>query len=188
MLRRLLGRALRGRSATENKLIWNHKSVAFAPVVIELRSPAFASMQQIPASHVGSATGGNLSPALEWTGLPAQTQELVLIVEDADAPLPFAFVHAIAVGISPQRTGLPIGALSSASHGLLSLGRNTFGGSTYIGPQPLTGHGPHRYSFQLIALNRQLHFDTPPNRSQLLKALDGAVIGRGRLDGIHERP
>ncbi len=188
MLSRLLGRVLRGRSATENKLIWNHRSVAFAPVVIELRSPAFASMQQIPVSHVGSATGGNLSPALEWAGLPEHTQELVLVVEDADAPLPFAFVHAIAVGISPLRSGLPVGALSSASQGLLSLGRNTFGGSTYIGPQPLAGHGPHRYSFQLLALDRPLHFDTPPSRGQLLKALDGAVIGRGRLDGVHERP
>jgi hypothetical protein len=95
MLNRLLGRVLRGRSATENKLIWNQKAVAFAPVNIDLRSPAFASMQQIPASHVGSAAGGNLSPALEWTGLPPGTKELALIIEDGDAALPFAFVHAI---------------------------------------------------------------------------------------------
>lgn len=187
MLNRLLGRLLRGRGATENTLIWNHKSISFAPVVIELTSPAFASMQQIPVSHVGSATGGNLSPALEWQGVPSATQELVLVIEDADAPIPFAFVHAIAIGIDPNLKGLPVGALSSASRGLVTLGRNTFGGSAYIGPQPLMGHGPHRYSFQLLALDRPLHFDTPPNRKQLLKALDGAVIGRGRLDGVHER-
>jgi Raf kinase inhibitor-like YbhB/YbcL family protein len=187
MLSRLLGRVLRGRGATENKLIWNHKTVAFSPVVIELRSPAFASMAQIPPSHVGSAQGGNLSPPLQWTGLPTGTRELVLIVEDADAPLPFAFVHAIAVGISPDLNGLPVGALSSASRGLLMLGLTTFGSAVYVGPQPLTGHGPHRYSFQLLALDRTLHFESPPSRTQLLKAIDGAVIGRGRLDGIHER-
>lgn len=187
MLSRLLGRVLRGRSATENKLIWHHKAVAFSPVIIELRSPAFASMAQIPPSHVGSASGGNLSPPLQWSGLPSGTQELVLIVEDADAPLPFAFVHAIAVGISPQLEGFPVGALSSASRGLLTLGLNTFGSATYVGPQPLTGHGPHRYSFQLLALDRPMYFDMPPNRARLLKAIDGAVIGRGRLDGIHER-
>ncbi|MCQ2993431.1 YbhB/YbcL family Raf kinase inhibitor-like protein [Pseudomonas syringae] len=187
MLSRLLGRVLRGRGATENKLIWNHKAVAFSPVVIDVRSPAFASMAQIPLSHVGSAKGGNLSPPLVWEGLPTGTKELVLIIEDADAPIPFAFVHAIAIGISPQLNGLPVGALSSASRGLLTLGRNTFGGATYIGPQPLVGHGPHRYSFQLLALDRPLDFDSPPNRNQLLKAIDGAVIGRGRLDGIHER-
>ena len=188
MLSRLLGRVLRGRGATENKLIWNHKAVAFSPVVIDVRSPAFVSMAQIPLSHVGSAKGGNLSPPLEWQGVPPGTRELVLVIEDADAPLPFAFVHAIAVGISPDLTGLPVGALSSASRGLLTLGLTTFGSATYIGPQPLTGHGPHRYSFQLLALDRQLQLDSPPNRSQLLKAIDGAVIGRGRLDGIHERP
>lgn len=188
MLNRLLGRVLRGRGATENTLIWNHKAVAFAPVVIELRSPAFASMGQIPLSYVGSAHGGNLSPPLEWSGLPPETQELVLIIEDGDAPLPFAFVHAIAVGIAPELKGLPVGALSIASRGLLSLGRNTFGNPAYVGPRPLTGHGPHRYSFQLLALNRRMHFDSPPNRSQLLKALEGAVIGRGRLDGVHEQP
>lgn len=187
MLSRLLGRVLRGRGATENKLIWNHKAVAFSPVVIDVRSPAFASMAQIPLSYVGSAKGGNLSPPLEWEGLPAGTKELVLVIEDADAPLPFAFVHAIAVGISPDLKGLPVGALSSASRGLLSLGLTTFGSASYIGPQPLAGHGPHRYSFQLLALDRQLHFDRPPNRTRLLKALEGAVLGRGRLDGIHER-
>lgn len=186
MLSRLLGRVLRGHSATENNLVWNHKAVAFAPVVIDLRSPAFASMAQIPQSHVGSVTGGNLSPPLHWTGLPEATRELALIVEDADAPLPFAFVHAIAVGISPTLRSLPVGALSN-SCGLLKLGLNTFGSATYIGPQPLVGHGPHRYSFQLLALDRPLQFDGPPTRGQLLKAIEGAVIGRGRLDGIHER-
>ena len=188
MLSRLLGRVLRGRSATENKLIWNQKTVAFAPVNIDLRSPAFGSMEQIPASHVGSAAGGNLSPALEWTGLPPGTKELALIIEDGDAALPFAFVHAIAVGITPQLNGLPVGALSSASRGLLTLGRNSFGSITYSGPSPLPGHGPHRYSFQLLALDRVLYFESPPNRTQLLRAMAGAVIGRGRLDGVHERP
>jgi len=188
MLSRLLGHVLRGRGAGEKTLIWNQPAVGFAPINIELRSEAFGSMQRIPQSHVGSAAGGNLSPALHWSNVPAGTRELVLVVEDADAPLPFAFVHAIAVGISPELQGLPVGALSSASRGLLTLGRNTFGNAGYAGPRPLTGHGPHRYSFQLLALDRPLRFDNPPTRNQLLKALDGAVIGRGRLDGIHERP
>lgn len=188
MLDRLLGRALHGRGATENSLLWNQKAVAFVPVNIELRSPAFASMQQIPLSHVGSASGGNLSPALEWRGVPPGTQELVLVIEDIDVPLPFTFVQAIAVGISPALNGLPVGALSPASRGLVTLGRNSFGTAAYSGPRPLAGHGPHRYCFQLLALDRRLHFARPPNRSELLKALAGTVLGRGRLDGIHERP
>jgi Raf kinase inhibitor-like YbhB/YbcL family protein len=187
MLGRMLGQVLRGRRATENRLIWNHKAVAFAPVVISLRSPAFASMAPIPQSYLGSIGGGNLSPPLLWTGLPDGTVELALVVEDCDAPIPFAFVHAIAWGISAQLDGLPVGALSSASQGLLKMGRNTFGNSAWIGPRPLTGHGPHRYSFQLLALDRSLQFSGPPTRAQLLKAIDGAVIGRGRLDGINEQ-
>ncbi len=187
MLSRMLGRVLRGRGATENRLIWNHRAVAFAPVVISLRSPAFESMAPIPQSYVGSIGGGKLSPVLHWSGVPDGAVELVLVVEDADAPVPFAFVHAIAWGIPARLDGLPVGALSSASRGLLQMGRNTFGNTAYIGPRPLTGHGPHRYSFQLLALDRSLQFASPPNRAQLLKAIDGAVIGRGRLDCIHEQ-
>jgi hypothetical protein len=41
--------------------------------------------------------------------------------------------------------------------------------------------------FQIFALNRRLSFSKPPSLRQLLQAMDGAVIGRGRLDGFFEQ-
>jgi hypothetical protein len=39
-----------------------------------------------------------------------------------------------------------------------------------------------------LALDRKLSFARPPNRSALRRALAGAVVARGRLDGLFERP
>lgn len=187
MLSRLVGRLLRGFSAGESKLLWNHPSVGGSPVCIELSSPAFVRLGTIPLAHAGHGIGGNRSPALNWSGVPDTTQELLLIVEDADAPLPKAFVHAIATGIPAGLTGICEGALNGEGANAVRLGRNTFGRADYAGPRALPGHGPHRYSFQLLALSGRVLFDRPPTRDHLLKAIEGKVVGRGRLDGIFER-
>lgn len=187
MLGGLLGRLLRGFSAGENKLLWHHAVAGNAPVCIELSSPAFAKLAFIPLAHAGHGIGGNRSPALNWQGMPSAAQELLLVIEDADAPLPKAFVHAIAWGISVSQTGLAEGALNDHRAASIRLGRNTFGRADYAGPRALPGHGPHRYSFQLLALSTCLSFERPPSRDQLLEAIEGKVIGRGRLDGIFER-
>lgn len=188
MLSRLLGRLLRGRKAGEDKLAWYHPAVAAAPATLQLRSGSFADGETIPRRHAGRGVGDNLSPALSWSGLPEGTRELLLIVEDADAPLPRPFVHLIASGIDPQLPGLAEGVLDGPANRFAALGRNSFGKPAYVGPRALPGHGPHRYSFQLLALDRALRFDTPPKLRELLAGLDGAVLARGRLDGLFERP
>lgn len=188
MLSRLLGRLLRGRKAGEAKLAWYHPAIAGAPESLRISSPSFAQGQRIPLRHAGRGVGDNRSPALAWQGVPADARELLLIVEDADAPLPRPFVHLIASGIDPQRMGLPEGVLDTPDDALATLGRNSFGKAAYVGPRALPGHGPHRYSFQLLALDRPLRFDAPPKLAEVLAALDGAVLARGRLDGLFERP
>jgi len=186
-LGRLLGRLLRGRRAGEHRLAWYHPAVAASPGRLELSSDSFGAGQSIPAAHAGKGVGENRSPALGWRALPPDTRELVLIVEDADAPLPRPFVHLIATGIDPRLPGLPEAALNDAASASAVLGRNSFGKAAYAGPRALPGHGPHRYSFQLLALDRKLHFDRPPTLPELLAKLDRSVVARGRLDGVFER-
>jgi len=188
MIEHILSRLLRGRHAGEARMAWNDPAVATAPVTIMVRSLSFEAGGAIPLRFAGKGVGENISPALSWSGLPQGTASLVLIMEDPDAPMGSPFVHMIATGIDPATGGLGEGALSgTVLPPGISLGRNTFRKRAYAGPRPLPGHGPHRYVFQLFALDRRPDFARPPNRAELLKAISGSVIGRGRLDGMVER-
>lgn len=106
-------------------------------------------------------SGGNLSPALEWSNLPKGTKSLSLLVHDPDAPTGSGFWHWTVYNIPPTATGLVQGAGNSAA----ALPAPAFGGATdfldtgatggngnYGGPCPPTGDKPHRYVFTLYAL------------------------------------
>jgi phosphatidylethanolamine-binding protein (PEBP) family uncharacterized protein len=56
-----------------------------------------------------------------------------------------------------------------------------------MGPRPVRGHGPHRYVFQLFALSRPIAVGERPDRAEVLAAMRGAVIARGKLTGTYER-
>ena len=52
---------------------------------LRISSPAFGPLERIPKSY--AYDGDNLSPPLEWSNAPADTQEFALICFDPDAPL-----------------------------------------------------------------------------------------------------
>ena len=186
MIERFLGRLVRGVRAGERRLAWNDPSVNRAPAGIRVKSAAFASLGAIPKRFAGKGERDNVSPPLTWANLPPGTRGLVLIMEDPDVPLTTPFVHVIAIGLDLQTGGLLEGALTSGDKDI-KLCRNTFGRTEYAGPRALRGHGPHRNVFQLLALGNALDLRKPPSKAELLKAVAGTVIGRGRLDGIYQR-
>jgi len=148
-----------------------------APRIIELRSPAFAFGEKLPL---------NGSPPLEWGGVPPQAKTLVMVVEDVDVPFPRPLTHAVAYEISPETTSLAAGALDGKHDGV-TLGYNGGGGTSYIVPAPIPGHGPHRYVFTLLAVDFVPRFDQPPTRGRLLDAVAGHVCALGELMGTAER-
>jgi Raf kinase inhibitor-like YbhB/YbcL family protein len=106
-------------------------------------------------------TGGNISPAVNWSNPPAGTQSFVLQVYDPDAPTGSGFWHWAVYNIPPSATGLARGAGNAAA----TLPAPAFGGNTdfldtgatggngnYGGPCPPAGDAPHRYIFTLFAL------------------------------------
>ena len=186
MISRILGILLSGIHAGQTHLAWNHPAVARAPDSLRLTSDSFAAGGLIPRHFAGKGVGDNVSPALSWSDPPPGTQELVLVMEDPDAPLPRPFVHLIAYGISSDTRTLPEAALAPSNQ-TLRFGRNTFAGTGYTGPRALPAHGPHRYVFQLFALKNRLSFDQPPSLKALLTAMEGSVIARGRIDGTFEQ-
>ncbi len=106
-------------------------------------------------------TGGNVSPALTWSGVPPGTKSLALQIHDPDAPTGSGFWHWAVYDISPSTTALARGAGNSPA----SLPSGAYGGQSdfhdtgatgvngnYGGPCPPTGDAPHRYVFTLYAL------------------------------------
>jgi Raf kinase inhibitor-like YbhB/YbcL family protein len=184
-----IGRITSSLRAGEETLILNQPPFSGIPAEIVVTSPAFKEGEAIPARY--TVSGEELSPPLAWSNLPAGTREVVLIMEDYDVPLPKPVVHLIVHGLSGVSRGLVEGALPSPNvrgvDPIPRLGRNTLGFQRYEGPAALPGHGPHHYVFEVFALGRLLNFKDPPNKHEIVAAMEGIVLGTGRLTGTFER-
>jgi Raf kinase inhibitor-like YbhB/YbcL family protein len=187
VIARVIGKALRGIRAGDKHLAWHDPALSTVPVRIRLTSSAFEDGRAIPIRYAGEGAGENISPPLSWSGVPEDAAELVLIMQDPDAPLPRPVVHLIATGIPPSSGGLAEGALGASGSSGIRLGRASFGRRTYAGPRVLRGHGLHRYVFQLVALRRPLALAKEPTLSALLVAIRRHAIARGRLIGTFEQ-
>ncbi len=97
---------------------------------IDVTSPAFDEGAPIPERY--ARQGSNVPPPLQWSGVPAGTRELALVVQDPDAPRG-PFVHWIVAGLPPTAEGVDGGELPSGA----VEGRNDFGEVGYDGPEPL---------------------------------------------------
>jgi Raf kinase inhibitor-like YbhB/YbcL family protein len=181
-----IGLALRNRRAGHHTLAWARPDMQ-APESFALTSPAFDHGTPIPERHRGRIFGAHISPAIAWTAPPAGTAELVLIVQDPDAPRRTPATHALTIGIDPSLGGIPENGLSNPSlvpgirHGRGPLGRRG-----WAGPMPPRSHGPHTYVFQLFALDCRLELPDKFILADTLSAMTGHVIARARLDGTYE--
>jgi Raf kinase inhibitor-like YbhB/YbcL family protein len=145
---------------------------------LEFSSPSFDDGEPIPEKH--TADGEGSSPQLRWGSVPEGTRTLALIVHDPDAPSG-DFVHWVAWNIDPEpgELGEEAPAPGEGTHG--------FGGKGWTGPSPPEGHGPHRYFFDLYALDTELDLEPGAAREQLEEAVEGHVVGRAQLVGTYER-
>jgi hypothetical protein len=193
----LLGTLLRNSRPDERNYAWNQANLA-APDALEVTSRDFTDAGPLGPRHAGTRVGGeNVSPHLSWRQSPAGTAALLLLIEDIDSPVGARpAVHCLAVideaGLKTPRE-LPAGALARRDTGPgVTLLRSVIGRG-YHGPEPLKGHGPHRYVFQLYALagnplNRQDRDALIRSRPRaLLAAIDSPVLARGRITGVCER-
>ena len=159
------------------------------PSTIEVSSPAFADGGAIPERYTQYGIG--LFPQIGWTGLPAHTLSVVLLVEDADIPFFRPAVHLIVHTIPPALGGLgegevPFRLTGRAPRGW-GCGRNFLARPGWTAPAPPPGHGPHRYAFQVFALNGVPRFRHPPGRAVLLAGIRPYMVAQGRLIGTYER-
>lgn len=155
---------------------------------LDLTSPAFAHEGRLPPRF--TADGDGVSPPLLWSAPPEGTAALALIVEDADAPTPQPLVHAIVWHIAADRLRLAEGAIRADGAGTSDgdVGRNSYLREGWLPPDPPSGHGEHRYAFQLFALDAALGDPgVSPGRTALVEAMSGHVLAAGLLIGTYSR-
>jgi len=171
---------------------------------MSLNSPEFQQHGDIPWKYTceGEMVQGNLvrdvSPPLDWDGVPDGAKSLVLIMDDPDAPDPNApqmvWVHWVVYNIPPDtkslpenaaRAGLPQGAL----HGLndwASSDPSDPRATGYGGPCPPIGR--HRYFHKLSALDITLDLrGAPATKSQIEQAMRGHVLVNAELIGKYQK-
>jgi Raf kinase inhibitor-like YbhB/YbcL family protein len=155
---------------------------------LQVQSSAFGPNQPIPRKY--TADGQNVSPPLSWSGVPAGTQELAMIVDDPDAPRPQPWVHWVIYSMPANATGLPEGVPPSQRvpdpPGTVQ-GKNTWGKTGYGGPEPPKGHGVHHYHFKVYALDTRLSLSAGLEKDKLLESMKGHVLTEGELVGTYER-
>jgi Raf kinase inhibitor-like YbhB/YbcL family protein len=158
-----------------------------AEMMLTLQSPAFTAGQAIPKKY--TCEGGDTSPPLAWTNIPAGARSLALIVDDPDAPDPDAprmtWVHWVLYNIPPDAAGLAEGASSSALPPGAVEGPNDFGRVRYGGPCPPIG--THRYFHKLYALDIVLAAGKPLDKRGLEAAMRGHVLGEVQLMGTYRK-
>jgi len=149
-----------------------------------LKSTAFANGSEIPARY--TCGGANLSPALSWNGVPAETHSLALIADDPDAPAG-TWTHWLIWNIPAQATNLPEGVPPDEVLGNgARQGRNSSKRIGYEGPCPPPGR-PHRYFFKLYALDAVLDVKAGAGRSELEPALKRHVLSETEWMGTFKR-
>jgi Raf kinase inhibitor-like YbhB/YbcL family protein len=157
---------------------------------IDVTAAAFGADAPIPRDH--SEYGVGISPELTWTAVP-NAASYAIIMEDPDAADPKPVVHWVAWNIPAATTRLPAGLqerdrLSGGTLEGIMQGANSKGMVGWFGPKPPEGDRPHRYHFQLLALDRQIDLPLGATRDQLLAAARGHVLAVGELIGTYAEP
>jgi Raf kinase inhibitor-like YbhB/YbcL family protein len=189
---------------------------------IEVTSPVFNRIRRIPKTYVckgGAPKPGqsfeqnaatkyanrqNISPPLEWTGIPDGTQSIAMLMdsdqishaEDPDV----RFIHWLIWNLPPDTTGLPERVATTTE--LANFSPDTRQGTNddkvigYSGPCPLPvtirhqgqSGGPTQklvleYLFHVYALDTLLVIPGGATRDEFLQAIDGHILSGGVIRG-----
>ncbi len=189
---------------------------------IEVTSPVFNWIRRIPKSYVCKgqppkpgqsfeqnaatkyANRENISPPLEWTGIPDGTQSIALLMDSdqiVHEQAPDArWAHWLIWNLPPDTTGLPERVATTTE--LADFGPDTRQGTNddkvigYSGPCPLPvtirhqgqSGGPTQklvleYLFRVYALDTLLGIPGGATRDEFLQAIDGHILSGGVIRG-----
>ena len=155
-------------------------------MALAIRSSAFAPNGPMTIEY--TCEGDDVSPALEWSGVPEGARSLALVVDDPDAPDPEApkmvYVHWVLYDMPPTTTGLPEGVSSAQLPKGAREGKNDFGNTGYGGPCPPIGR--HRYFFKLYALDTTLGDLGAGTKADVEAAMRSHILEQAEVVGTYQ--
>ena len=173
-------------------------AAAPAAPAMTMTIPGFPDGAQIPVKFSqaaeGAAPGEGTSPAINWANPPAGTQSFVLNMHDMDVSRNKTtddqahwVVWNIPATATGMREGMPKGAqLPDGSYQISATGQ------VYRGPGAPANGPPHHYMFELYALDTKLDVqptaDAFETRANVMKAIQGHILGKAVYGGLFRRP
>jgi len=142
----------------------------------------------------GAAPGEGTSPALSWTNVPPGTQSFVLNMHDMEVVRNKTTddqAHWVVWNIPATATGLPEGVpkgskLADGSYQVSATG------PVYRGPGAPANGPRHHYMFEIYALDTKLTVepaaDAFETRANVMKAMQGHILGKAVYGGLFKRP
>jgi Raf kinase inhibitor-like YbhB/YbcL family protein len=147
------------------------------PETITVTSPDFNGKLMGPEF---SCRGAGQHPAVHWSGEPARTKSLALVMDDSDAPIT-PYIYWIVFDIGPQSSDIPAGRLPPGAR----QADNSKGASGYDPPCP--ANPGHVYRFTVYALDRRLSLPAGVSAKTAWMAIANASIAYGRLPSVINR-
>ncbi len=150
---------------------------------IKIACSAFDEGGTIPVKY--TCDGEDVSPPLEWSGVPEGAKTLVLISDDPDAPMG-TWVHWVLFNLPATVNNLPedIPPVQTMENGAKQ-GMNDFRKIGYGGPCP--PGGTHRYYFKIYALDTEIDLEAGATKPEVLRAMEGHILAQGQLMGRYSR-
>lgn len=143
---------------------------------ITVTSPMVREGEALPARY--TCTGEGASPPLRWSGLPADTESLALVVDDVQASGDAA-VHWVVYGIDPDNPEIPEASVRPPAQ----QGQNSFGHAAYEPPCPEEGI-EHEFRFTIYALSENPELSEAVALDVALGAIASRTLARGRLTAV----
>jgi Raf kinase inhibitor-like YbhB/YbcL family protein len=142
-----------------------------------ITSTSYPEGAEIPTRYGADVCGGGgVSPQVRWTGLPAGTQSVVVLLIDADGANGLTVTHWLAYNISPSRMQLGEGEAQREGPGV-TLGKNVSGDLAYRGMCPPVGDTPHHYYLSVIATDlKPGALPSGMTRDELMTSLKGHAL------------
>ena len=144
------------------------------PETITVTSPDFDGKAMGPAF---TCHGVGRHPAIHWSGAPAGTKSLALVMDDSAAPIT-PYIYWIVFNIGPQSSDIPAGRLPRGPR----QADNSKGTLGYDPPCP--ANRGHVYRFTVYALDKKLSLASGVSAKTAWMAIAAAAIARGRLASV----
>jgi Raf kinase inhibitor-like YbhB/YbcL family protein len=157
---------------------------------LTLTTSAFEDGSIIPSKYT-QLDPTSVSPELSWTYVPNGSVTFTLIFHDPDMAGQKKAednLHWMIFNIPGTARSLPEGipATAKLSDGSIQC-RNVRGGIGFLGPGASAAGPYHHYTFELYALDTKLELGPDASRSDVIKAMDGHILGKAVLVGRFHR-